>query len=1054
MNLKHLVLYLFLFFFSTNIKAQCPTEDWLITSQVELDSFKIKYPACTDLDIQIYLSATSIVDLSPLDGLKSLTALSIYNCLELTEAKINEDLQITRLNIGACEKLEHANVINNVAPNGIVNLQDLQSLSPTDIYDLEVLENFWIRNLPFETLNNFPNLTAINGYLRIYNNPNLADISVLNDVDLNDVHINLNPNLESCALDAICDVIFEDVNKVFIEDNGPECTYLQQVIEACHPDTVICYLKELEVNGQGDLDILSIFPDQCIDSITSIMIFPNGIEPISDLSNLIRFKTLDVLKIHSVQQLTSLVGLDSLFSVRDFELYNNKNLESLEGLGNLKSIEGIFKIDFNDNLSAISSEHLNLEKLEGLHISNTPIADLSALANIEYISDLSLFHTEIVNMDWAQTIAFTDKVLINNNLLLENIILDNSENAIVDCEIKDNSKLNIIDGLTFRDTAQDIRIQQNPLTTLQNTKGPKVCEEFISIANTDLKNIAAWEGLENVRNLSIVGNDQLESTEILSNLKEIGNLTFSNNPKLISLGSIPTDNNLHIENLKIQSNDSLQNINILDNDGSIDDISIRNNQLLSECDILPICKEYKSTYPDIRLDGNSGNCNLVDLNFDCDWGHNAYGDIIIKSQYDFDSVTSLFPLMDSVNGSLILDFSSNSDDIDFSFFENINFIRDRLEIRHPKEDNVFEIFEGITVGGLLLTNLETSTLDILNYADELTQFRLTDIQGLTDFAGLENVTDINGKIDIVGTSILSTDGLDNLENINEIQFVDCPLLTNINSLANVDYIRDLRLAVLPEFIDFEIFDGMTLPRSLQFNELPHLTDFPEFVQNTTIETFSISRCQGLFNLQLDSVIIAHTWFSIFGNHNLESVSFESLEQAKNFSVVDNHKINDIHLPRMNIVTATFHIASNDELEHLDGINQTLLANELKLRQNPMLVDCNMELICNNFSAGSNLNIEENLGCETAEAITDLCAVSVYEEGETFDFKVFPNPARTTLHIEGSYDLESMKLYNTIGQQYQIEIISNTIDVSSLESGLYYLRATKENTARVIGFVKE
>lgn len=1053
MNTKFAFPLLFCLLLSSFIKAQCPTQNLTITSQEVLDSFKIKYPLCTDLDVDLTLRYNSIVSLSPLNELKSMKKLNIFECHSLYIADINEELQISSLAIAECDIMESARIINNVAPNGNLYLIDLPKLSVNEPYILETLNDLEILELRIESLSKFPSLTSINGKLSIQNNPKLIDISLLNDIQFDDVNIINNPLLESCAIESICNLIKEDLESVNINNNGPECTYLNQIITTCFPDTIICYTNELKLENQQDLDYLSSFSDQCIDSISVVSISSSIANDITDLTNLIRFKNLELLGIANTEQLTSLAGLDSLHSVYYLGIYNNSKLASLEGLGNLKNISGLLEIQSNNSLTKISSEDLMLEELGYLRIDWTPIDDLSAISNIDSLKGLRLDRTELINLDWAENMHLSGNVFIKNNDNLENITLNNLSHSLGNCEIIGNDKLTSIDGLKFKDTVQTIIFQENPnISVIQNIQGPKFCSSF-SMYFTELTNLLPWVGFEYASQIDISSNQQLESIEFLSSFTEINKLTISYNANLTSLGSIPT-NIQTINNLVLLRNEVLQDISVLDNDGRINIIKIKDNPLLETCDILPICKEYKSIYPDIQLEGNSGNCNLVDLNFDCEWGHNAYGDVIAKSQDDIDSIISLFPLMDSVYGNLVFDFSLNLEVADFSFFDNIAFVRDELEIRYPRQDNVFEMFEGVSVGGLVLVSLNTSTLDILDFADTLSQFRLSSIDGLNDFKGMENVTRINGKIDIVETSIISTDGLDNLKTISAIQLIQCPLLSNINSFSDVEWIRDLRLSNLNQLSDFDLFNDMIIPLKLQFNELPHLSNFPTFIQIPTVDMFSISRCHSLTNLEMDSLVNVNDRLSIFGNQNLERASFANVVQAKNLSFVANDIITDIQMPNINSVAFKFNLLSNDSLSHIDDINHTMLAHTMAIERNPNLEDCNIELICNNYQAGSNLSVEDNLGCQTLEEIIDICAVSTSEQEGQFPFKVFPNPVSNILNLEGKFNPKSFEMYNSIGQKMEFILSSNQIDMRSFSNGLYYLKVSFENDSRIVKIIKE
>ena len=56
-----------------------------------------------------------------------------------------------------------------------------------------------------------------------------------------------------------------------------------------------------------------------------------------------------------------------------------------------------------------------------------------------------------------------------------------------------------------------------------------------------------------------------------------------------------------------------------------------------------------------------------------------------------------------------------------------------------------------------------------------------------------------------------------------------------------------------------------------------------------------------------------------------------------------------------------------------------------------------------------------------------------------DVNLFPNPASKTLNVEG--DFERIEIFNLIGELV-ISTSSSTIDVSALESGIYYSHILK------------
>jgi hypothetical protein len=58
----------------------------------------------------------------------------------------------------------------------------------------------------------------------------------------------------------------------------------------------------------------------------------------------------------------------------------------------------------------------------------------------------------------------------------------------------------------------------------------------------------------------------------------------------------------------------------------------------------------------------------------------------------------------------------------------------------------------------------------------------------------------------------------------------------------------------------------------------------------------------------------------------------------------------------------------------------------------------------------------------------------------FDFAVYPNPTSGTLNLESNEDHSQVSIFNNLGQLVkQFEKVSNSLDVSELESGIYFIQ---------------
>lgn len=86
--------------------------------------------------------------------------------------------------------------------------------------------------------------------------------------------------------------------------------------------------------------------------------------------------------------------------------------------------------------------------------------------------------------------------------------------------------------------------------------------------------------------------------------------------------------------------------------------------------------------------------------------------------------------------------------------------------------------------------------------------------------------------------------------------------------------------------------------------------------------------------------------------------------------------------------------------------------------------------------------ELNLG---AVAILAGLSTAAVEENETIDLSIYPNPVKDQLNLFSMQGLNSVKIYNTLGQQVSSEILNGietyTLDLSGFPKGLYVVSVT-------------
>lgn len=84
-----------------------------------------------------------------------------------------------------------------------------------------------------------------------------------------------------------------------------------------------------------------------------------------------------------------------------------------------------------------------------------------------------------------------------------------------------------------------------------------------------------------------------------------------------------------------------------------------------------------------------------------------------------------------------------------------------------------------------------------------------------------------------------------------------------------------------------------------------------------------------------------------------------------------------------------------------------------------------------------------------------------KKNSSFDIVIYPNPISSALNVSASNNLEKakFKIYNILGQEIKLHIVnlfenSNSVDVSSLQKGIYYLSIEMDSNIISKKFIKE
>lgn len=144
-----------------------------------------------------------------------------------------------------------------------------------------------------------------------------------------------------------------------------------------------------------------------------------------------------------------------------------------------------------------------------------------------------------------------------------------------------------------------------------------------------------------------------------------------------------------------------------------------------------------------------------------------------------------------------------------------------------------------------------------------------------------------------------------------------------------------------------------------------------------------------------------------------------------------------------------------------GTNETLVTGEWKKVEIPMSYFTGIGFAATNFFQWKvspfNDSID-NAGFVYIDNI--LLTVNSVLSTNSFDansFKVYPNPAKNLLNIDSASNVQSVSVYNVIGQEVLNRTINSTnanLDISSLNTGVYVVRALIDGNVVTSKFIKE
>ena len=220
----------------------CLPEGIEFTTQSQIDSFKINYPGCSEIEGDVSINGYNITNLF---GLAVLT--SIGGDLNVGHYYGGNPI-LTSLSglegvtsIGGGLRIFQMDTLSNLTGlNNVVTIAEFLS-----IYSNDALTN----------LMGLEGLISIGGFLEIISNSSLTSLIGLDNVDgtiITDLIILENPLLSTCEVKSLCDYLANPIGSIEIHDNAIGCNSTEEVQDSCEAHAGLIDINE---------DDVSLFPN-------------------------------------------------------------------------------------------------------------------------------------------------------------------------------------------------------------------------------------------------------------------------------------------------------------------------------------------------------------------------------------------------------------------------------------------------------------------------------------------------------------------------------------------------------------------------------------------------------------------------------------------------------------------------------------------------------------------------------------------------------------------------------------------------------------------------
>ena len=798
-------------------------------------------------------------------------------------------------------------------------------------------------------------------------------------------------------------------------------------------------LNNLNVNGLTELQNLNCQFNQLgnlnVAGITNILNINCSYNQIVNLNlnNLFNLEEL-ICNDNSI----AAFDLSDLISLKSFDCSNNQLVTI-----NTSSLVSLETLNCSSNL--IASLTINsLINFVTLNCSNNQLTSLS-LINLSNLTDLNSNFNQLSIINLSSLTNLIDFNCTNNQLTflnfnglsqLENINCENNQIATIDLTdlnqlISLNCNDNQLDSLDVSNLANLNYLYCNyNLLTVLNVDGLNELT-VISCTNNQLPTL----NLNTTNNLqSLYCSDNQIATLDLSTLSNLQNLFCANN-QLISLF---IKNGSFEYNLQFSGNPNLEFICADESEITFVQDEITNNNYTnchvnSYCSFTPGGVSY-TIQGNVKFDSNTNGCDALDIvypNVQLSFSDGAITENLISNSSGNYSKSLksgsyiITPILENPNyfsvlpSTLMVDFPQVVSPFTQNFCVSANGNHSDIEIAIlllnnaiPNSDANYKIVyknKGTVVqSGSVNLNFEDTVLDFLTANPAISSQSTNNLNW--------NFTNLNP---LETRTILMTFHVNSVSTIGQL----VPFTATGTLLTTDEYLND---------------------NSIRFNQTVVASEVTN--EKICLEGNSVS------TTQIGEYVHYCIRFKNTGTALVQNVVIKDVIDLTKYDITTLFPIDGSHFFETRITDSNTVEFIFENINLAFGNTNTDGYVLFKIKVLPTLT------VGDTFTNTASIYFDYEAPISTNNESTIISALANSAFESSADFKVYPNPVKEELNIYAAnlYTINSMTIYNSLGQLMQVIINPNdlSINVSRLKTGIYFLNIKSENGISSIKFIKE